>query len=222
MLYLPSYLYLNRHNNINNKYNYYLPNITWRVILKNIENFMKLLNKIFFISTIVWMAIIFIFSHQTGAISQDFSGGITEAIVKIIFKDFESLSHSEQINILETTNYIIRKGAHFTEYAILGMFTVLTLLTYICMDKTRYAKNRTKNMLLLNSIYALLISALYAVSDEIHQGFTADRSPAILDVAIDSSGALFGILFTITLFYFIFIKNILNQKETNIEKAELI
>ena len=190
--------------------------------MKNIEKFMKLLNRIFFIATIVWMIIIFIFSHQTGTISQNFSGGITEAVVKIIFKDFESLSYSEQIKILETTNYAIRKGAHFTEYAILGMFTILTLLTYIYMAKARYEKYTIKRLLLSNSIYALLISALYAISDEIHQGFSADRSPAILDVAIDSSGALCGILFTTTLFYYIFIKKILNTKQTDIEKAELI
>ena len=95
------------------------------------------------------------------------------------------------------------------------MFAVLTLLTYIYMDKARYEKYTTKRLLLSNITYALLFSALYATSDEIHQGFTADRSPAILDVVIDSSGALCGILFTTILFYYIFIRKIINKNQAD-------
>ena len=180
--------------------------------MKNKEKLMNTLNKIFFIATIIWMVVIFIFSHQTGTTSQSFSGGITEAIVKIIMDDFESLSASEQLKILETTNFIIRKGAHFTEYCILGIFTKLTLLTYLYKDTTRYIKYKTKKLLLTNSVYSIIISALYAVSDEIHQSFTADRSPAILDVVIDSSGALCAIIFTSVMFYLLFIKKLKNNK----------
>ena len=180
--------------------------------MKNKEKLMNTLNKIFFIATIIWMVVIFIFSHQTGTTSQSFSGGITEAIVKIIMDDFESLSASEQLKILETTNFIIRKGAHFTEYGILGMFTILTLLTYLYKDTTRYIKYKTKKLLLTNSVFSIIISALYAVSDEIHQSFTADRSPAILDVVIDSSGALCAIIFTSVMFYLLFIKKLKNNK----------
>jgi VanZ family protein len=37
--------------------------------------------------------------------------------------------------------------------------------------------------------WSLGLTVLYAVSDEIHQGFTAGRHPAAADVAIDAAGA---------------------------------
>ena len=40
----------------------------------------------------------------------------------------------------------------------------------------------------------LLIGALHTISDEFHQIFSGDRTPAIKDVFIDSLGVLFGIL----------------------------
>ena len=38
--------------------------------------------------------------------------------------------------------------------------------------------------------WSLGLTVLYAVSDEIHQGFTAGRHPAAADVAIDAAGAV--------------------------------
>jgi VanZ family protein len=38
--------------------------------------------------------------------------------------------------------------------------------------------------------WSLGLTVLYAVSDEIHQGFTAGRHPAAVDVAIDAAGAV--------------------------------
>ena len=37
-------------------------------------------------------------------------------------------------------------------------------------------------------------SAIYAVTDEIHQSFSLDRGPRVLDVVIDFGGAFFGVL----------------------------
>lgn len=191
--------------------------------MKNIEKNMNLLNRIFFIATIVWMIIIFIFSHQTGEDSADFSGSITKAIVETIINDFDTYSDSKQQLILEKANYIIRKGAHFTEYGILGMFSILTLLTHMYKNNRRYDKCTTNKLIRFNMLYAFLFSALYAVSDEIHQNFTDNRSPAILDVAIDSSGALCAILFISLLFYFLYVKKLINENnnQTNIKRAEL-
>ncbi|MOA68833.1 VanZ like family protein [compost metagenome] len=36
-------------------------------------------------------------------------------------------------------------------------------------------------------------AVLYAASDEWHQSFVPNRGPAVMDVAIDSMGALFGV-----------------------------
>ena len=174
--------------------------------MRPIDKNMKILNILFFTATILWMSIIFSFSSQTGDTSSDFSGGITEKFVKIIYGDFASFSYDKQLNILESTNYILRKGAHFTEYAVLGTFTVLTLFTYICKDIARYKRYTIKNFFIKNIIRSTIISSLYAISDEIHQGFTADRNPSIYDVCLDSCGSLFAILIISLMFYIFHIK----------------
>lgn len=170
------------------------------------------INRLFFILTILWMIVIFIFSHQTGEESANFSGSITEAIVKFIFRDFELYSPSKQLSILETTSYIIRKGAHFTEYAILGFFSLLTLYTHKLIKITNYDKQKSLKQLKTNALYAFIFSAVYSISDEIHQYFIPFRHAAIFDVCIDSSGALLSILFTSAIIYMFYIK----------KKAELL
>ena len=188
--------------------------------MRPIDKNMKILNIIFFTATILWMSVIFIFSSQTGDTSSDFSGGITEKIVKIIYNDFTSFSPDKQLNILESTNYIIRKGAHFTEYAILGAFTALTLFTYICKDISRYKRYTIKNFFIKNIVCSTIISSLYAVSDEIHQGFTEDRNPSIYDVCLDSSGSLFAILIISLIFYIFHIKKCSSSNTINAKEAK--
>ena len=88
---------------------------------------MKKLNKLFFTLTIVWMIVIFAFSAQPGEKSSGMSGGITRLAINIFFDDFDEYSPVKQIETAETIQYIIRKGAHFTEYAILGFLSVMTV-----------------------------------------------------------------------------------------------
>lgn len=172
----------------------------------NIDRNMRKLNKIFFTLTIAWMIVIFIFSAQTGDTSSNLSGGITEAIISVIFRNFDSYSTDKQLSILETAHFIIRKGAHFTEYGILGIFSSLTLLTYACTSQAIFIARAIKVHILRAISYSLIFSTLYAISDEIHQGFTDNRYPALTDVLIDSSGALCGIIFTSIMFYIFHIK----------------
>lgn len=190
-------LYKNLYNDfeINNKNHFYKK--------------MNALSKVFFALTILWMIVIFIFSAQTGDTSASLSGGLTETFISIIFKNFNSYEPDKQLSILETAHFIIRKGAHFTEYAILGIFSNLTLLTYTCIKKLESKIKCLKNILFPTILYSFIFSVIYAVSDEIHQGFTANRYPAITDVLIDSCGALFGILFATIIFYKLHLKKVL-------------
>lgn len=132
---------------------------------------MKILHYIFLTLTIIWLAVIFIFSSQTGDTSSNTSGAIVDIIVSIFIPDFLEYSPTEQQDISDTVSFIVRKGAHFAEYAILGLLSFLTAMTYIWKK--------------------MLSSSV----DELHQGFVADRSPALRDVCIDSCGAFVGILF---------------------------
>lgn len=75
---------------------------------------------------------------------------------------------------------LLRKLAHAAEFAILAALLVRALSN----DGTRLGKN----VLWLS----FLLSVVYAMSDEWHQGFVADRVPSLLDVGIDCLGALAG------------------------------
>jgi VanZ family protein len=66
----------------------------------------------------------------------------------------------------------LRKLAHATEYAVLGL-----LLARALAERP-----------------ALWVGIAYAVSDEVHQRFVPGRAGALLDVAIDAAGVLAGIL----------------------------
>lgn len=93
--------------------------------------------------------------------------------------------------------FFVRKGAHFTEYMILG---VLLFLFYYELRPKIFLVPQKENMhimkLRLRRIWfiAWITGTLYAASDEFHQMFTGERSPQVRDVCIDSSGAAVGCL----------------------------
>lgn len=160
---------------------------------------MKKVNKLFLILTIVWMIVIFAFSAQPGEKSSGMSGGITRLAINIFFDDFDEYSPVKQIETAETIQYIIRKGAHFTEYAILGFLSVMTVFTHIYSDDSR--RNIWRKVVLKGLIIGQVFSSLYAISDELHQKFVPDRMPAAGDVLIDSAGAFAGIILAGIMFY---------------------
>jgi VanZ family protein len=74
---------------------------------------------------------------------------------------------------LGTWDEVLRKCAHVTEYAILG----LLLLRAVGQQ-----------------LPALLLGIAYAASDELHQHFVAGRHGSPVDVVIDALGLAIGIL----------------------------
>ena len=124
-----------------------------------------------------WMIVIFLFSAQTDRQSGDLSGGIVRWFVSLIYWGFDAFPLERQNEILELWHLLIRKGAHFTEYAILAMLVVNALRS---CGKLRW-------------YLPVMISALYAVTDEVHQYFVPGRACRLLDVGIDTCGAIFGV-----------------------------
>ncbi len=84
---------------------------------------------------------------------------------------------------LKTLVFFVRKTAHFTEYAILGLLFYLNL-------KHHSNKKQSPKLFAL----AILFSALYACTDEFHQLFVPGRTGQIFDVFVDTLGATFGCL----------------------------
>lgn len=134
------------------------------------------------IPVVLIMVMIFCFSAQTGEESGEMSGRITRWVVAVFVPEWEELPVAEQEELCSTVGLFIRKGAHFTEYALLGFFLMLHI-RQIC--------KRTR--VLLPWLWAWGIGTLYAASDEFHQSFVGGRGPAVTDVLIDSCGVAVGV-----------------------------
>lgn len=133
------------------------------------------------ILTVLWMAVIFSFSAKTADASTQDSLFAGKKIGQLIIADFEKWSDEKQITFAKKIEYPVRKGAHMTEYAILG---ILLLCSW---DLNRHSLKKA-------SWYSWLLGTLYAASDEFHQLFVEGRSGQLTDVAIDSIGVMFGVL----------------------------
>lgn len=124
------------------------------------------------------MAVIFYFSSQDADLSTDVSNSFTKNVVN--FFTLHKLSDNVLENIAVSVDYIVRKCAHFTIYAIMG------LLCFNALFNT-YRKTDKKYL-----IIAVIICFLYAISDEIHQIFVPGRACMVKDVVIDTLGASLG------------------------------
>lgn len=112
------------------------------------------------VAVIACMGAIFWFSSRSGGESQNQSD---------FFATFFNLPLS---------SFIIRKGAHFLEFAGLAvlLFIALRLSFGYCRP-----------------ILALIVAAVYAASDEIHQLFVEGRACRIFDWFTDCLGAASGL-----------------------------
>lgn len=123
-----------------------------------------------------WLFVIFFFSTQNGVESSNISNQVTEVLKQFI-------SNDTIILFMIDLSYLIRKLAHFSEYFILGIFTIVLFQEYSSNIRSVF-------------VFAVLFCIFYACTDEFHQLFVMGRSARILDVFIDSCGSfLAGILF---------------------------
>jgi len=139
----------------------------------------KVKRNILSIILILWMGLVFFFSHQQGDVSSKTSEGFIKQILEMI-PGITNMSDVEKENLIENIHLIVRKLAHFSIYAVGGIIMFLWLIAYDFSIPKAF-------------IMALGMCFIYAVSDEIHQTFIADRSGEIRDVCIDTLGALTGI-----------------------------
>ena len=124
----------------------------------------------------LWMGVIFSMSAQPAVVSDTQSGqivGLTQWLLSLLNFDYFSIPP-------EFLHVLIRKLAHFGEYAVLS-------LLYRRALQLSGAKRAT--------LAAIALSALYAATDELHQGFVDGRSPQLTDVALDTFGACAGAWF---------------------------
>lgn len=121
------------------------------------------------------MIIIFLFSAQQGSSS----GSLSTSVLNMVSTAWNSILPNTKFDE-DYVHLLIRKGAHFSVYLILGILTSNAL----CISDVPLKKQ---------ILYALAISILYAASDEFHQSFVPGRGPSIIDVGVDTGGAIVGI-----------------------------
>ncbi|MEE2615046.1 MAG: VanZ family protein [Verrucomicrobiota bacterium] len=120
----------------------------------------------------LWMLVIFLFSTST------FSGVNTSRIIGPILKWLTPEITNESIALIQ---FILRKTAHIIEYAVLAVL--------ICNAIVRRLAKFTAIALIVRAVF---ISLIYAAFDEWHQSWSAGRIGSLIDVSIDTAGALFG------------------------------
>lgn len=116
----------------------------------------------------LWMAFIFFMSAQADSGSQ--SGSLLSGLLALF-------GWSADPERLRELHFLLRKGAHLSEYALLGALLFWALPGHgIGRAATAWA-----------------IATGYAATDELHQAFVPNRGPAAADVLIDSFGALLAV-----------------------------
>ena len=113
---------------------------------------------------ILWVVMLFVLSTSV------FSAANTSRVIEPVLRWILPSATAATISLIHG---LIRKAAHFTNYAIL-----FWLLIRGPMAGRPYA--------------ALAMCVAYAMLDEGHQVFVPGRTASLYDVALDSSGALFS------------------------------
>jgi VanZ family protein len=85
---------------------------------------------------------------------------------------------------LASIHFVVRKGAHLSEYAVLAL---LLLRAAIYVTNLKWPMS-----ILCVSIWCVCV--FVAATDEFHQTFVRSRGASIRDITIDSAGALVGLL----------------------------
>jgi VanZ family protein len=130
----------------------------------------------YWLPLIIWMAVIFSASTSLGG-----PGHTSHYFRPILHWLFPRITE-EQFEII---HHVVRKMAHFVEYAILGVLVGRGIQFDPAFAS--YSSGR-------KFWFALLCCMLYASTDEFHQKFVATRQPAVQDVLIDTCGSAFGVL----------------------------
>ena len=123
------------------------------------------------ILAVAWMCLIFSFSNQPATESSKVSGGLCHRL---------DMTEKQQLAMAEKIEYPVRKAAHMTEYAILGLLSFAFYRGILKKEKRQF-------------LAALLTAAVYAATDEFHQYFIPGRSAEVMDVCIDTLGASIGL-----------------------------
>ena len=85
---------------------------------------------IWLIFTIIWMSVIFSFSAKKAVESEGMSHSVGKEIGRLIVPQFTSWSEERQEQFAKMIDFPVRKCAHATEYAVLGVLILRTAYSF--------------------------------------------------------------------------------------------
>ncbi len=127
------------------------------------------------ILTVLWMAVIFLFSHQDSDSSSGLSGQLAAVLVRLTGGQLDGPG-------LLRFEGMLRVFAHGFIFFVLGLLV-------------SYAFETINIKELPNAALTFIVSALYAASDELHQIFVPGRAGEFKDFLIDCAGIVLAIIF---------------------------
>lgn len=139
------------------------------------------MKRFFLILTILFAGVIFYMSSRPDYSTKQDSLRVSVEICEACVEDYDRMTPSEQAVYLGPVDHMVRKAAHFLEYALLAF------LVCGCLNKGDWRKMGTY-------LWPWGIATVYAASDELHQRFVPGRNGCVSDVCLDSFGAISGVL----------------------------
>jgi VanZ family protein len=126
-----------------------------------------------------WLPVATVFGVMYYFSTDVFSADNTRSVIEKIFRWF--VPHASN-HTMASFNYVVRKSAHFIEYAVLGA------LLFRAFREDSPVRWRFRW-----AFYSFASAGSWALLDEFHQTFTRSRGGSIWDSLLDSSGALFSL-----------------------------
>ena len=133
----------------------------------------------YWLPVLIWLGVIFIGSSDL--MSAEHTSRIIEPFLRWLRPDISP-------EAIAQIQFVVRKAAHVTEYAILAM-----LLWRALRGGWRSITSTSRSTIMISTM-AWVGSTIVATADEYHQAFIASRSSSPMDVMIDSAGAIVGLL----------------------------
>lgn len=176
----------------------------YKVILNGMEEIRREMNmrrRVFLVLMILWMVLIFSFSARPAEISSEDSRSVGLLIGELFIPGFKEQSAELQNKFAEKVDHPIRKAAHASEYAVLGLLTAGAYMSGGAVDagnandkkKADIRNSKKRTSISRGILIPWVITTAYAATDEMHQLFVPGRSGQVSDVLLDSAGAMAGL-----------------------------
>ena len=149
---------------------------------------------------VLWLGLIFYFSHQTAEKSENVTAGLASEIVETV-ETGKAASPAEEAHWDKVGEIFtpLRKCAQVFEFFVLGLLIINFVKEFKLSSKEIITSS-------------LIASLFFGVADEFHQSFVVGRAGTLIDVGIDFLSSLVAVVI------FMFVMKKLNEKK----KVELV